>query len=247
MLTLDRKRRRNPVRTEPAISAYGTKLRKIAAHVGAVINGFPPGARNSAPSIEQLLNAYANLLRDWATNTASAMLMDVALRDEKSWMTHAQDLSAGLRQEIRMAPTGQVMRQLLADQVGLIQSIPRDAAERVHRLTLEGLTDSTRASEIAKEIMRSGDVAKARATLIARTEVSRTATTLTQARAQYIGSSSYIWRTVGDSDVRSEHRELNGKVFNWNDPPVADARSGARAHPGCIYNCRCYAEPILPF
>ncbi|MCP1120101.1 phage head morphogenesis protein [Robbsia andropogonis] len=247
MLTADRKRRRNPVRTQPAIEAYGRKLRKIAEHVGTVINGFPPGIPSSAPTIEQLLNAYADLLRDWATNTASAMLMDVALRDEKSWMTHAKDLSVGLRKEIRNAPTGQVMRQLLSEQVVLIQSIPREAALRVHQLTLEGIADSTRASEIAREIMRSGEVAKSRALTIARTEVSRTAATLTQARAQSIGSDSYIWRTSGDSDVRSDHRALNGKVFQWSNPPIADERSGARAHPGCIYNCRCYAEPILPF
>lgn len=247
MLTVDRKRRKNPVRTEPAVASYGRKLRRIAEHVGTVINGFPPGVPGSSHSIEHLLNAYANLLQGWATNTASAMLMDVALRDEKAWMTHAKDLSIGLRNEIRSAPTGIVMRQLLSEQVALIQSIPREAALRVHALTLEGITNSTRASEVAREIMRSGDVAMSRAMSIARTEVSRTASTLTQARAQSIGSDSYIWRTSGDSDVRSDHRELNGKVFQWSNPPIADQRSGARAHPGCIYNCRCYPDPILPF
>ncbi len=50
---------------------------------------------------------------------------------------------------------------------------------RVVKVTFEA-----RASEIAKEIMRSGDVAKSRATLIARTEVARTARVLTQARAE---------------------------------------------------------------
>ncbi|MFX5937705.1 phage head morphogenesis protein, partial [Acinetobacter baumannii] len=81
-----------------------------------------------------------------------------------------------------------VLQELLAEQVDLITSIPREAGQRVHELTLKGLEDSTRASEIAKEIMRSGEVAKSRAMLIARTEVSRTATSLTQARAQFVGS-----------------------------------------------------------
>lgn len=186
------------------------------------------------------------MLKGWATQTASNMLMDVALRDEQAWQMMARELSRGLREEIRSAPTGQVMQQLLAEQVSLIQSIPLDAAQRVHRLTLEGLEDSARAKEIAAEIMRSEEVSQSKAVLIARTEVARTASTLTQARAEHIGSDSYIWRTSGDSTVRTDHKVLNGKIFQWNNPPVADERSGARAHPGCIYNCRCWAEVLVP-
>jgi SPP1 gp7 family putative phage head morphogenesis protein len=246
MLTLDRKRDRNPVKTRGIEQRYAMQLRKVAQQVGSIIQPFTPGDMCAVPTIEQLLKAYSDMLKGWATQTASNMLMDVALRDEKAWQSMARELSRGLREEIRNAPTGRVMRELLSEQVALIQSIPLDAAQRVHRLTLEGLEDSTRFTEISKEIMRSEEVSASKATLIARTEVSRTATTLTQARAESIGADSYIWRTSGDSTVRSDHKKLNGKIFKWTDPPVADERSGARAHPGCIYNCRCYAEPIIP-
>ncbi|MBT4932618.1 MAG: minor capsid protein [Rhodospirillaceae bacterium] len=47
----------------------------------------------------------------------------------------------------------------------------------------------------------------------------------------------YIWRTVGDSKVRSSHAELDGKVFSWDDPPE-------EGHPGEEYNCRCWAEDV---
>ena len=246
MLTLDRKRNHNPVKTQRIEQRYALQLRKVAEQVGSIISPFTPGDMSQVPTIEQLLKAYSDMLKGWATQTASNMLMDVALRDEQTWQVLAKDLSRGLREEIRNAPTGRVMRQLLADQVDLIQSIPLEAAQRVHRLTLEGLEDSTRASEIAKEIMRTEEVTTSRAVLIARTETARTATTLTQARAESIGADSYIWRTSGDGAVRSDHKKLDGKIFQWNDPPVADERSGERAHPGCIWNCRCFAEPIIP-
>lgn len=246
ILTLDRKRDRNQVKTRGAELRYGSQLRKVARQVGAIIQPFTPGDMSQVPTIEHLLNAYADMLKGWATQTASNMLMDVALRDEQTWKILAKDLSRGLREEIRNAPTGVVMRQLLAEQVDLIQSIPKEAAQRVHRLTLEGLENSSRAAELAKEIMRTEEVTTSRAILIARTETSRTASTLTQARAQSIGADSYIWRTSQDSDVRSDHRKLNGKIFRWDDPPVADEHSGTRANPGCIWNCRCFAEPIIP-
>ncbi|WP_343724928.1 phage minor head protein [Herbaspirillum huttiense] len=247
IITLDRrKKNRNPVRTAAAEQRYGMQLKKVAAQVQAIISPFEPGDIRSVPTIQQLLDAYAEMLKPWATMTASNMLMDVALRDESAWRTMAKEMSRSLRLEIAEAPTGRVLQDLLAEQVDLITSIPREAGERVHELTLRGLEDSTRASEIAKEIMRSGEVAKSRALLIAQTEVSRTATSLTQARAEYVGSPGYIWRTSGDSDVREDHRELEGQFIPWNQPPIADKRTGRRAHAGCIYRCRCFPEVVIP-
>ncbi|AIO23380.1 phage head morphogenesis protein [Burkholderia cepacia] len=174
------------------------------------------------------------------------MLADLNRRDEQAWMQNAQDMSHALRDELRRAPTGETMRALMAEQVGLIKSIPLDAAERVHRLTIEALEDSTRASEISKMIQASGSVAKSRADLIARTEVGRTATTLTEARALHVGSPGYFWRTSDDSDVREDHRILEGRFITWDNPPIADRRTGRRAHAGCIYGCRCYPEVVFP-
>lgn len=242
-LTLDRRRKGEPVRARRMELQYGGRLKKIAEQVGVIINGFPPGDPSAAPKITEVLSRYSDALHQWAINTASSMLMDVALRDERNWMTLAKDMSRSLREEIRNAPTGQVMQQLLAEQVGLIKSIPREAAQRVHRLTLEGIENSARASEIAKEIMRSGDVAKSRAMLIARTEVSRTATTLTQARAQHIGSPGYWWETTGDGDVRPSHKKMQGTFVKWDEPPTLDGMTG---HAGCMPNCRCWARVALP-
>jgi SPP1 gp7 family putative phage head morphogenesis protein len=87
-----------------------------------------------------------------------------------------------------------------------------------------------------------------RANLIGRTEVAKASSAIVQARAQYIGSDSYIWRSVQDADVRRMHRLLNGTVHRWDDPPIAEdpISKGIRHHPGEFPNCRCYAEPILP-
>ena len=48
---------------------------------------------------------------------------------------------------------------------------------------------------------------------------------------------SYIWRTQGDSRVRSTHSDRDGKVFSWDNPPEG-------GHPGEAPNCRCWAEEI---
>ena len=172
------------------------------------------------------------------------MLADVNQRDQAAWLEHAQEMSHGMRETIRSTPVGELMQSLMREQVTLIKSLPLEAAQRVHELTIAGLEDSTRAKEIAKEVARSGEVSASRATLIARTEVARTASKLTEARAQHVGCVEYIWRTAGDSTVRESHREMRGKVVRWDAPPTLS--DGTTTHAGQIYNCRCWPEPIIP-
>lgn len=222
---------------------YGAQLRKIARHIGELVNASVPTDLFQAEALADRLRKYSELISPWAKSVAERMIADVSRRDRQSWMARSAEMGRLLRQEIESAPTGVAMRALLREQVGLITSLPTEAAERVHRLTLEGVTNSTRASEIATEIMRSGEVAKSRATLIARTEVGRVATTLTQVRAEHVGSVSYVWRTAHDSDVRASHRAMEGKVVAWAEPPVLD---GMRGHAGALPNCRCYPEPVVP-
>lgn len=225
---------------------YGRQLRQIAGHVDSIIKGFDVTDETVYPSIVTALRKYAESLNIWARNASSKIIMDIALRDERTWLIYAKDISVGLRKEIRDTDVGAVMQKLIEDQASLITSLPLNAAQRVQDLAIRAVIEGGRSDEISGLIMAIGGTTKARANTIARTEVSRASTMFTQARAEAIGSDGYIWRSSEDSDVRDEHKELNGKFFKWDEPPVADKRTGIRAHAGCIWNCRCYAEPVIP-
>ena len=121
-----------------------------------MVNGFPPGDPAVIPTIEQLLRRYAEALTPWAEATAARMLSDVERRDAQAWMAQAQEMSRSIQMELRTAPTGETMRALMAEQVGLIKSIPIEAAERVHRLTIEGLEDGGRARAAGGEHHETG-------------------------------------------------------------------------------------------
>lgn len=225
---------------------FTRSLSRVAKQVGDIVEGYSVGGVVKDPmSLRLGLERYAEILKPWAQNVAAQMVGEVNQRNEKTWAQVGSDLGRNLRAEIAQTPTGELMRSLMNEQVALITSLPMKAAERVHKLVIEGQSDSSRAAEVAKEIARTGHVTKSRAMLIARTEIARTQNNLTQARAQYIGSEGYIWRTSEDRDVREIHRKLEGKFFRWDDPPVA-GENGERAHAGTIYNCRCWAEPVIP-
>lgn len=220
-------------------AAYAVNLRKIAKHIEDIIQAFDPDDPEQVRQLEDALRRYSDLLTPWARVTARKMLVDVSRRDEKVWKEYTAYLGLNLQQEIATAPTGEVMRDLLNEQVHLITSLPLDAAKRVHELTTGALYEGARANEIAAEIMKTGEVTRSRANLIARTEVGRSATTLTQARAESVGSVGYIWRTARDYDVRKRHKELEGTFHAWNDPPIATdpGQRPIRAHAGSIFNC----------
>lgn len=225
---------------------YGRQLRQIAGYIDSIIKGFDVTDETVYPSIVTALRKYAESLDVWAMNASSRILMDVALRDEKTWLIHAKDMSIGVKHQIRNTDVGAIMQRLLADQVGLIKSLPLNAAQRVHDLATRAVIEGGRSDEISGLIMAISGVTKARANTIARTEISRATTLFTRARAEDLGSNGYIWRTSEDSDVRHDHQELNGQFIPWDKPPIADKRTGIRAHAGCIWNCRCYPEPVIP-
>lgn len=212
--------------------------------IDALIKGFDPTITNyKVEEIVRALTTYSDMIKPWAETVAASMLADVNARDFQSWSEHGKYLGTRLRQDVEHAPVGQVARELLAEQVGLITSLPRKAAERVQELATGAIYSGDRPATIVAEILKTGFVTESRARLIARTETSRAAAVFMEARARHVGSEGYIWRTAEDGDVRQSHAKMEGKYVAWGNPPTLDNMKG---HAGCLPNCRCWAEPVIP-
>ncbi|MNB62569.1 Phage Mu protein F like protein [compost metagenome] len=192
------------------------------------------------------LDRYSELITPWATGVAERFTIEVSRQNETQWRKHSKAISSDLRNMVDNAPVGQVMQSILAEQLKYIKSLPLEAADRVYDIqneAIEAVVTGGRAEPFAKEIAASGDVAKSRANLIARTELGRATGALDQARALSIGSNGYIWRTAEDGDVRHSHQEMDGKFVEWGRPPTLDGMTG---HAGELPNCRCYKEIVFP-
>jgi A nuclease of the HNH/ENDO VII superfamily with conserved WHH/Phage Mu protein F like protein len=62
---------------------------------------------------------------------------------------------------------------------------------------------------------------------------------INELRQRGLGIQLYIWRSRDDGKVRSAHAAHDDQVFSWDSPPEG-------GHPGQAFNCRCFAEPVLP-
>ena len=108
---------------------------------------------------------------------------------------------------------------------------------------LSSVSSGKTTTRIVKEIQKAYGVSKRRAELIARDQIAKLNGQIQRAQQLDAGIQEYIWYTVGDVRVRQRHQELNGKKFNWNDPP--DVGKGRKCHPGEDYQCRCVGRPVF--
>ena len=94
--------------------------------------------------------------------------------------------------------------------------------------------------------MQEKRVSKDKARFLARNETSLLTAKYRQIRYEEIGIDKYEWSAVMDKRTRHLHKELNGKIFDFRNPPIIDAHTGQRGNPGETYNCRCLSIPIIP-
>lgn len=228
---------RSPFKLAGPERRYAQALNGLASHIEALLAGGDP-----ATSIIRL-DQYASTIDQWATVTAQMMIDDVNARNRQFWRQQSEQIGRGLAVELANTDIGQAVQDELRLQVELIKSLPRQAALQVHELALGAMTDGQRAAGLVDSIIALGSKTRSRAMLIARTEVGRVSGEMTKARAMTAGSDGYIWRSAEDRDVRPSHKKMNGQFVKWSEPPTLDNLTG---HAGCLPNCRCYIEPVIP-
>lgn len=234
---------------------FRAKLRQVARFIGQIVAQHHDGRGGllDPTSMLRTLGAYREVLTPWANRLVGQTLARVDTNNLRNWASLSSAIGQELRGPVARTKAGILMRQLQADQVQLITSLPTDAGTRAQAIARKALLEGDRASAIQEAVLaldRTGAVTEARATLIARTEIAKAASALTQSRARQAGVESYIWRTMQDEAVRLSHSDLEGTVHRWDDPPQVgdgskDRPDEGRHHPGEFPNCRCYPEPIV--
>ncbi|RXI46079.1 phage head morphogenesis protein [Clostridium tetani] len=191
----------------------------------------------------------------YADREAMKMVTNLFSDAGQTWREAARANSKGkgiyeaLKKELNGSIGGAINDQIQRN-ANLIKSMPlnisKEITEHVAKETFKGRRAEYIAEDLQKKIPY---MFESKAKLIARTEVSKTSTALTRARAENIGLNWYRWRTSEDQRVRSSHSHMEGVLINWNNPPSPEKLTGERFvgyyHAGNIYNCRCYPEVVV--
>lgn len=101
-----------------------------------------------------------------------------------------------------------------------------------------------RAQNLVKLIQKNFGSSKSKAKFLARQETSLLVSKFREERYKSVGVRKYRWSSSNDSRVRDRHRELNGKIFEFSNPPASGV-NGERQNAGEPFGCRCVAVPII--
>lgn len=126
-----------------------------------------------------------------------------------------------------------------------IKDFSDEMISELRGIVAENARAGYRFDHLVAKIQNRYDVSQNKAEFLARQETSLFTSKVREVRFGEVGVEEYIWRTAGDSEVREDHKKLNGKKFRFDEPPVVDA-TGRRANPGEDFNCRCVSEPVIP-
>lgn len=124
-----------------------------------------------------------------------------------------------------------------AENVDLIKNVTATVRDQMAEV-LANAGPGTRWEDIAPRISERGAVSISRAELIARDQSLSTAADIVETRQRAAGISAFAWSGSLDERERDEHTDLEGLVFDWDDPPD-------EGKPGEPVNCRCVAIPVI--
>ncbi len=205
--------------------------------------------RKTAEELEQKLASFG--LAAFIENIAE-MLRKSSVRDWKRIIR--QTLGIDLADEYYSKEMYEyIIKRWIADNVSRIKSIPNQALDDMRQIMLDGFLNGRSVKDIQRAIQSQYDVTKSKAAMLARDQISTLNAQFSQMQQKDAGCKKYRWSSSRDSRVRDCHKELDGKIFSWDDPPEmwyntkerGRVMTGRKCHPGEDFCCRCVAIPIF--
>ncbi|QPR69594.1 minor capsid protein [Lysinibacillus macroides] len=130
------------------------------------------------------------------------------------------------------------MRENVEKNVGYITNIRDDYTKKIENIVLNGVNNGSSHKQIRQQLEEQIDMSRRRAEFVAVDQTGSLFGQMTAQRHQNMGVERFKWRTSKDERVRKSHKELEDKIFSYDDPPAVGL-------PGEDFRCRCIAIPVF--
>lgn len=161
-----------------------------------------------------------------------------------------KELSGGisLKTSVLPPPVREAVKAGITENVNLIRSIPEQYFQKLQGSVMRNIQRGDGTAGILRTVERLGLVTENRAALIARDQTSKATTALNAARMRALNVRKFEWlHSGGGKEPRKLHEEMSGNVYDLDDPPVIDDKTGERGLPGQLINCRCRMVPVVDY
>lgn len=199
----------------------------------------------------ELSKRFNALFTDRAGGLAEALAKGVSNVTAAQLGSSLKEVSGGvtLKTDVVSGEVGEVIKAGIRENVALIKSIPDKYFLEIQGAVMRSVQTGQGISDLEKQLSHYEGVTKRRAALIARDQTSKATTAINRARMKGLGIKKFEWlHSYGGKEPRQLHKNvLNGQIFDLDNPPVIDDRTGERGLPGQLINCRCRMIPVISF
>lgn len=154
---------------------------------------------------------------------------------------------AGFAVKFTMSPAAtEAYDATIAENVGLIKSIPQEYLKGVQQLVWNSVTQGHDLHALTEGLKERYGVTRRRAAFIATDQNNKARSTLEKVRRQELGITQAIWmHSGGGRHPRQSHVNMDGKPFDI-EKGMYDPSVDEHIQPGFLINCRCTSRAIIP-
>lgn len=213
----------------------------------------PPVIASDANPVSEMARQLRDLSKRWfkrfdaaAPKIAEAYLKGSFKATDSAMRMALRDAGWAVKFEMSPAVT-QIYKASLAENIGLIRSIPREYLQQVEGIAMRSYTRGRDLQSMVAELKTLYPKAENRAVLIARDQSNKANAVVTAARQDELGIVDALWLHSHAGKVpRPTHIEMNNKPYKIKEG-MYDSAVKKFIYPGELINCRCTSRSVLPF
>lgn len=149
------------------------------------------------------------------------------------------------------------IEQSISENVALIKSVGEKYFDRIEKAVLGSMNGTLSEKNLKAELKKIGGMSDRQADLIARDQTSKVYSQLAVEEMKRAGITKVKWiHSSAGKNPRTYHQTkwdgvseppngLDGYIYDINNPPIADLKTGERAIAGQLINCRCFNVQVL--
>jgi len=200
---------------------------------------------------KRLASIFASKVTPLATGMLTRVDRNATSNLERSLKSTSADLTLNMKNS---AAVNKDISQRITDNVNLITRIPEEYLGKVKQDVSDSLRKGNGLADLVPAMEQRYGEAKRHAKNVALDQTRKAYTAINTAKMRQNGVTKFEWvHTGGSQEPRPYHLHtpaqggLNGGIYDINDPPIIDQKTGERGLPGDDYNCRCTMRPIVTF
>lgn len=207
--------------------------------------------------LKSLEKKFAKWFQEKGQEYAERMVMRQLNYSRAAFRTIIKDLLPAERQSLTIKGSpitkemSQTIKASIAENVQLIKNIQQEYFNRVSGAVYRSIQNGESLSWLKKELMKYNGMTWRRAENIANDQTKKTYTAINLRNFQKYGIKKFKWiHSGGGKTPRTYHitkhpAGLNGGIFDVENPPIIDKKTGERGFPAQLPFCRCVMAAVI--